>query len=108
MSNRYYIEYPRDFANEYIVYVVAAERAAELEAKLPDAERITRAEAIERGIRRPRQAKRYNEQWWGSLAESIKSRHQQDRDMGGDALTDSDLLYHAASATADILDGVEA
>ncbi len=104
MSNRYYIDYPRDFANEYTVYVVEPKRANEFEAQFPRAIRITRADAIDRGIRRPRQAERNSEQWFGGLAETSHSEYLRDHDLRDDPATDSELLYYAAGATNDILD----
>jgi hypothetical protein len=67
MQRRYYINYPRDFANEYTVYVVSADAADRLEAAFPGAEEIPHAKAVERGITRPRQARRDGEQWYGGL-----------------------------------------
>lgn len=64
----YYIDYPRDFANEYTVYVVPAGEVARFRGALPDAERITRSEAIRKGWTRPRQAGRDGEQWYGGFA----------------------------------------
>jgi len=63
MANRYYIQYPRNFNNEYTVYVACTERAkewceAQVEANQDRSqetwEQITRREAIQRGILDPR------------------------------------------------------
>ena len=63
---RYYAEYPRGFANEYTIYVVA-EPADSKVLGLSDDERISRAKAIYLGIQRPRGATREGEQWYGGL-----------------------------------------
>ncbi len=107
MSKRYYIEYPRDFANEYTIYVTNGNDEA-FRAAYPNAERITRARAIERGIRRPRLAAQCSEQWYGGFAVTANSEYQRDRDMRDDAATDSDLIHYAAVATADLLADLEA
>ena len=62
----YYIKSPRGFANEYTVYAISnAEDAAAL--RLAAEDRCTRRVAIERGYSRPRQAKRFGEQWYGGF-----------------------------------------
>jgi hypothetical protein len=63
----YFSEYPRDFANEYHVYAVAADDLADFQEHFPDASRITRKEAIRLGWSRPREAKKYGEQWFGGF-----------------------------------------
>lgn len=67
--NKYYIDYPRDFANEYDVYVAAdAETERELLRYLGSgAQRITRQEAVRLGWTRPREATRTGEQWYGGF-----------------------------------------
>lgn len=66
----YYVHYPRDFANEYTVFVVQHNDSGTLHALFPDAKRITRKEAILLGWTRPREAKQYGEQWYGGFAET--------------------------------------
>lgn len=63
----YYARHPRDFANEYDVFVVPRSMASRLEAVYPDASRISRREAVRMGISRPAEAKRDGEQWYGGL-----------------------------------------
>lgn len=67
----YYINYPRNFANEYTVYAVPHAEARRFEAAFPSVEKITRAKAIERGIRRPAEARRDGEQWFGGLCNGL-------------------------------------
>jgi hypothetical protein len=70
--NRYYIEHPRNFANEYAVYVCKSERTERRLLELyPNAEKINRAEAIRLGWTRPREAERNGEQWFGRFAEPL-------------------------------------
>ena len=66
--NKYYVDYPRDFANEYTVYVVRTTDTGRLKSRFPDAERISRREAIRLGWTRPRKAKKDGEQWYGGFA----------------------------------------
>ena len=67
MATLYYVDYPRDFANEYDVFAVAPEDRAAFERVRPDAERINRPEAIRLGWTRRREAKRDGEQWFGGF-----------------------------------------
>jgi hypothetical protein len=90
--NTYYVSYPRDFANEYEVYVVAPEDVEVFLRAIPDATRISRAEAIRMGWTRPRQAKKYGEQWFGGFAEA----------HGGDDLAGK--IEDAVVATAALVD----
>jgi hypothetical protein len=71
--NRYYVEYPRDFANEYTVYAVPAADAERFERFFPSADRISRAEAVRLGTRRPIEAKRDGEQWFGGWLDGQES-----------------------------------
>ncbi len=66
----YFIHYPRDFANEYEIFVVSQADSSRLVDRIPSARRITRKQAIERGITRPRMAKKFGEQWFGGFRES--------------------------------------
>ncbi len=67
--NHYYIYHPRNFGNEYTVYVVANDDDDErLWAVLPDAERITRQEAIYAGVSAPHAAMRDDRYWDGGFA----------------------------------------
>lgn len=66
--NLYYINYPRDFANEYTVYVVTPELRERFKKAFPDADRITRKSAIERGWSRVKEAHETGEQWFGGFA----------------------------------------
>lgn len=65
----YYVEYPRDFANEYAVYAVASSMEGRFLAAFPDARRITRKDAVHLGWSRPREAKRDGEQWYGGFTD---------------------------------------
>jgi hypothetical protein len=65
--NAYYVLYPRDFANEYTVYVAGDAESAE-HLKQLGAKRISRREAIRLGWTRPRQARKTGEQWYGGFA----------------------------------------
>lgn len=64
----YFVHYPRNFANEYTVYVVRLRDAARLEAVRPGAQRIDAADAWRRGVTRRAEARRDGEQWFGGLA----------------------------------------
>ncbi len=71
MKTRYYISYPRDFANEYNIFVVGGKDnlAKRVEKALIDlgAERITKKRALYWGITRPAEAKKTGEQWYGGF-----------------------------------------
>lgn len=73
--NSYFVNYPRNFSNEYEVYAVARGSEARLLALLPDASPISRKEAIRLGITRVAEAKRDNEQWFGGLCEYDAARN---------------------------------
>lgn len=85
--NLYYIEYPRDFANEYSVYVVPTGEREHFEELFPRAERISRKKAVERGWTRVKEARRDGEQWfggfggsagtYGTLEEALESARQE-------------------------------
>lgn len=77
--NVYLVSYPRDFSNEYDVYAGPAGRIDRLEELLRErierrgagsVERITRRRAIQLGITRVNEAKKYDEQWFGGFAGS--------------------------------------
>jgi hypothetical protein len=70
-TNSYYISYPRDFANEYTVYVVTPEIAADFAKAFPDLKRTSRKDAIERAWSRPKEAKRTGEQWFGGFCDHM-------------------------------------
>jgi hypothetical protein len=84
MANRYAVGYPRNFANEYAVYSGTDHDLAAIESEYDHDEngrfeRIDRPEAIRLGERRPKEAKRDGEQWFGgwyadSLSPSTWSR----------------------------------
>jgi hypothetical protein len=63
---KYYIEYPRNFANEYAIYVLDNDTDA-TELGFSKDDRISRAKAIHLGIIRPNEARKNNEQWYGGL-----------------------------------------
>jgi len=68
--NRYYARHPRDFSNEYTVFVVEAgsENEERLKTIHDDVKRITRERAIKLGIRDVRHAKRHDAiQHYGGL-----------------------------------------
>lgn len=100
---RYYKINPRNFANEYTVYVTTPDNDAAFVALFPTAERITREQAIEAGIREPRRADRDQQQWFGGFADHYVSAAAMDRELCGDPATDSDLIHYAATATAEII-----
>jgi hypothetical protein len=64
---RYFVEYPRGFANEYEVFAVEQADADRFRELIPAAEPITRREAIRLGWTRPRRAKKDGEQWYGGF-----------------------------------------
>jgi hypothetical protein len=68
---RYFIEYPRNFCNEYEVYAVPSVDVPRFRAAFPEAEPITRTQAIKKGWTRVREAKRDNEQWFGGFHENL-------------------------------------
>ena len=105
MSKRYYKIHPRNFANEYTVYVTESDTDAAFVARFPEAERITRAEAIEYGIRKPNWAKRNSQQWFGGLFATEDSEFQMDRDLRGEGITDADRIHYSAIATGYLLAG---
>ena len=70
---QYYVSYPRDFSNEYEVYVIDRTEAVRFEKAWPSAGRISRAEAVRLGIRRPAEAKRDGEQWFGGFVDGRES-----------------------------------
>ena len=96
--NRYYESCPRGFCNEYTVYAVPADQAERLERLMPDARRIDRAEAIRLGTRRPAEAKRDGEQWFGGWVDGPASqscwRPTQQTVAGRIAAAASDTLNH--------------
>lgn len=100
---RYYLNNPRGFANEYTVYVIEAEHAYYLERRFPSATRITRADALEYGLRKPRSAKRNQQQWYGGFAWSAESAYQRSYELRGDTATDADEIRFAATATTEII-----
>ena len=67
MTRQYFVEYPRDFANEYSVYVVDSWALKSFALAFPGAKRITRAEAAELGYYRVRYARARLEQWFGGF-----------------------------------------
>ncbi len=69
--NNYYVDYPRDFSNEYTVYAVRGVFANSLKRVCRNAVRITRCEAIRLGITRPSQARKHGEQWYGGFVEDV-------------------------------------
>ena len=107
--NSYYKVNTRNFANEYTIYVMPGTGPhPKLLDRFPQAKQITRAEAIEYGIRKPNWAKRNAQQWWGGFATTVNSEYQRDRELRGDSPSDTDLIAYAVIATADIMAGVDA
>lgn len=74
MPATYFVDYPRDFCNEYNVYVVSRADHADFVRFIPSARRISRAEAIKLGWTRPKQAKRDGEYWLGGFYDDPLSR----------------------------------
>jgi hypothetical protein len=101
--NRYYKLNPRGFANEYTVYVVDAKQALDFESAMKYPTQITRAEAIEYGVRKPNWARRNSQQWFGGFARTADSEFARNQELCGDAATDSDEIRFAAIATAEIM-----
>ncbi len=76
--NSYLVHYPRNFSNEYTIYVGSSATLdrltkileAEPQAENGDVRRITRQRAIYLGRTRVREAKQTGEQWFGGFAET--------------------------------------
>lgn len=99
--NRYFVAYPRNFANEYKVYVCESERTERrLLAVRPDAERISRGEAVRLGWTRPREARRNGQEWHGGFAEPLY--HSSDPQNVREAIVE------AAQGTLDEINETEA
>ena len=99
---RYFKYHPRGFANEYTVYVV--ERPEDLESDVIQvAAKITRAEAIEWGIRKPNWAKRNSQQWFGGFACTAESEYFLSEQERFFRLSDGDMIAAAAIATREII-----
>jgi hypothetical protein len=94
----YYVEYPRDFCNEYAVYATTDRKA--FETGRPDATRISRKEAIRLGWSRPKEAKRDGEQWFGGFWSDYLSREPFE--------TIAHAITDCARATETMLDQYEA
>lgn len=90
----YFVEYPRNFANEYTVYATDDRKA--FEAAVPGADRVNRREAVRLGWSRPREAKRDGEQWFGGFHTDDLSRT-----VTGDPLAEQ--LAECAAATQRML-----
>lgn len=95
MRHHYFVNYPRDFANEYTVYAVPPASIPQFRALFPEAEPISRPRAIHLGWTRPREARRDGEQWFGGLAEPMRSYDP--------PTTLADALMLASEGTADAL-----
>lgn len=98
MTNRYYVVYPRDFVNEYTVFVVGSQRDEQrLLRALPSAERITRKRAIYLGYTRPNETRRTGEHWDGGFV----------RELLYPVRTLTDALANARGATRAWLDQID-
>ncbi len=69
-THRYYVIYPRDFANEYTVYAVPIDKAAAFEHAHRDAEEIDREHAWTLGSQRPEEYRAAGQQHYGRWASS--------------------------------------
>lgn len=98
MTNRYYVRYPRDFANEYDILVVPANDAPRLQRFLPDAQQILRRTAEYLGTTVPRAARRDGRYWPGGWLSTPWPENT-------DFLTPRQV---ASSATLLLLDQIEA
>jgi hypothetical protein len=85
--NHYWVVYPRDFANEYTVYVTTTPQQDYRMRYGFGGKTITRPEAIRLGWTRPRQAKKTGEQWFGGFA-------------GDEQTTVKDAIEEASRATS--------
>jgi cation transport regulator ChaC len=103
---QYLVHYPRNFCNEYTVYAGTSAQLGRLTKILESGRRaengavhrISRREAIRLGQTRVREAKRYNEQWFGGFAET----------GNGYPETLAEKLADAAAATEQEIDQAEA
>ena len=100
--NRYYVHYPRNFANEYTVYVVGSEADedrlyAAFDGDHERLEKITRKRAIYLGSVRPNMALRWGEQWYGGWK----------RDYHADPPTYADHIAATLHATLGALNSIE-
>jgi len=66
--NQYFVVYPRNFSNEYTVFVAENQQIADaIKKHCPNAEKITRKRAIYLGCKRPNEAQRTGEQHYGGF-----------------------------------------
>ena len=66
--NQYFVAYPRNFSNEYVVLVAESAAIADAVRKhYPEADKITRKRAIYLGWSRPTEAGRTGEYWNGGF-----------------------------------------
>lgn len=85
--NRYFIYYPRNFANEYTVYVCDTPEVEEgLRAIHPEMDRITRKRALYLGSSRPREARQTGQYWSGGFVGG--------EIISGDAIRDAVIATH--------------
>ena len=91
-KNRYYIDYPRNFANEYNVFVVSAEDESKFEQAYPKAQRITRKRAIELGWTRTKEAGKNGEEWCGSFCSLGRTAPKNIADAIASCLADTKIM----------------
>lgn len=94
---KYYIEYPRNFANEYTVYIVSKNNEKRFLELLGDkVKRISRKEAIEKGYYAPKRAKKENIQFFGGFY--LSDNYNQDL---------ADSIYDCITSTEDLLNELD-
>ncbi len=113
MRNSYLVHYPRNFANEYTVYVgspATLDRLTKILESSPRADngnvqRITRQRAIYLGRTRVREAKRYGEQWFGGFAETGFGYPESVDEMLADAIkaTEAEIDHADTDAYAEMV-----
>lgn len=99
----YFIDYYKDLCNTYTVYAVAPEDRERFIRLFPDAERITRDRAINRGWSRVREARQDGEYWPAGFAERLDTKSASD--FGPQTV--ATVLEDCRVATRQILDDRE-
>ncbi len=110
-KNSYMVHYQRNFCNEYTIYVgtpATLDRVTEILESMPRAEngdthRITRRRAIQLGVSRVREAKRYSEQWFGGFAETGRRNPETLAEMIADAREATEAVIDEHEAMAEMV-----
>lgn len=108
---RYLIHYPRNFCNEYAIYVgdkATLDKLVEIlgnrrRAENANTQFITRRRAIQLGVSRVNEAKRDGEQWFGGFAETGTNYETDLTSVIADAAkaTEAEVWQAEASAEAE-------